>query len=235
MISVPNKCILVDPSGDFPLSLINLVKESTFLDVVIIKDISLFQKVLMKEYISLVLINMPLISQNDLDLIKTIPSKTHIIILSSYSEYAAEMYDFDNVIDFILKPFNTTRLLKAISKVMRLHLMNHPLYNKDFIFLRTGRSIKRFNFQDIDFIVALGSSTKIYHGKHFDIVNDSISVLEEVFPSSIFRRVHKSYIINIKKVTSFDTRTFSIENVVIPIGNVYRKKLGLFSKLIHLT
>jgi DNA-binding LytR/AlgR family response regulator len=90
----------------------------------------------------------------------------------------------------------------------------------------------KFDFEDIDFINAFGIYSKIYIENKSTVVNESIATLEEVLPSKIFRRIHKSYIVNVKKVTGYDHKSVFINDVILPIGFSYKKNVNDFIQFI---
>ena len=134
--------------------------------------------------------------------------------------------------DYILKPIEESRLLKAIGRVMALNNSHKIDEEKGYCFLKVARKATRFDFEMIDYIESIGINSKIYYNDHFQLANESISDIEKVLPPS-FRRVHKSFIVNLNKITSLSMKTIEIENSKIPIGVSYKPKLMNLLKLFY--
>jgi DNA-binding LytR/AlgR family response regulator len=93
------------------------------------------------------------------------------------------------------------------------------------IFVKSRNRLEKLWLKDILWveasdIYALVSTT---NGKH--LLNASLKVVEEKFPSSRFLRVHRSYIINVEKIDAIEEDEVLIGETRIPIGKTYREKL----------
>jgi DNA-binding LytR/AlgR family response regulator len=85
--------------------------------------------------------------------------------------------------------------------------------------------MQKINFENLDYIMAYGIYTKVYFNENYLLVNDNISYLESNLPPNIFIRIHKSYIVNLPKITSIDANHVFIQEKPIPIGLTFRSKL----------
>jgi DNA-binding LytR/AlgR family response regulator len=85
--------------------------------------------------------------------------------------------------------------------------------------------ISRFNYENIDYIEACGVRSKVYNKTEGIFVKNTIASLEQILPKEIFRRVHKSYIINLSKIIGFNHKEFLIDGLQIPIGVSYKPRL----------
>jgi len=150
-----------------------------------------------------------------------------VIITSNTPEYAVECYEIGKAIDYILKPFAYNRLFVAINRA----LGQKPDENIDFIFLKMGRKIQRFELESILYAEAYGVYTKIYCENNKYVINERLLELDKMLPSNMFTRVHKSYIINITKMSSYDKNSFYLGQEKIPIGISFRSKFdGLMGR-----
>ncbi|MVM41644.1 response regulator transcription factor [Spirosoma sp. HMF3257] len=152
-----------------------------------------------------------------------------MIITSAYPDYALESYEIGKAVDYLLKPFTVERL--QISLTRALQWQNQPtVIEKNEIFLKMGRKAQRFVFQSIDYIEAFGIYSKVYADNQMYLVNEGLTLLIDQLPARLFIRVHKSYVININKITSYDRHTIWLGQTKIPIGRSFRPGLeGLLS------
>lgn len=58
------------------------------------------------------------------------------------------------------------------------------------------------------------------------VVKQSISMAEEMLPANLFVRIHRSYIVSLKKVTAYTQNDVEIDGIEIPIGKLYKHQIG---------
>lgn len=186
--------------------------------------------ILATQSIDLIFLDVLLAGQSGLTLLKAGASLPPVIIISAYPEYAAYSYEIGRAADYVIKPFSDERL--QISLARALQRANNPthLVDAEAVFLKTGRRIQRFEYQSIDYAEAFGVYSKVFQGEQMELVNERLIALEKLLPTRLFMRVHKSYIINVNKITSYDRHNLWIGKIKIPIGISYRPRLqGLLS------
>lgn len=186
---------------------------------------------LMKEKIDLMFldINMPEIT--GLEFLTSIPNPPHVIITTAFSEYAIEGYDLD-VIDFLIKPISFERFLKAINRYCnrtrssnaRNVINSSESHEKKYIHIQDGKNIFKLQYEDILYFEGYGEYVKVVNTNKTYLVRDSMTEFENRFSPNYFIRIHKSYIVNIQKITRFNTTHVLINNIELPIGRIYREK-----------
>ena len=161
-------------------------------------------------------INMP--DLNGMDFVKSLAAPPIIVFTTAYSEYAIEGYKVDAV-DYLLKPFGLDEFKRAANKVKKQN------EDDDTIFLKTEHRVIRISISDIRYIEGMSEYLKI----HLDsmqkpiIVLLSMKKLEERLPD-YFMRIHRSYIINLKKIVEVNkNRVIMGEDLYLPIGDLYRE------------
>ncbi len=192
-------------------------------------------------------INMP--DLTGLEMLKTLSNPPIVILTTAYSEYSLEAFDL-GVLDYLLKPIRFDRFLKAVNRVIDLKKSTHtpPVFSAemtekgdkmdktdkkttDFIFIKDGTTNYKINFNDLWYIQAYGNFAKIHTPQQNFVASMTMKQLEEDLPEAVFMRVHKSYIVNIQKVSKIEGATVFIDKTMIPIGAVY--KLALDKKIKH--
>ncbi len=179
------------------------------------------------------LLDLDIVTETEREFFKIGSSSTFPIISFSKDPMdAVQGYSSGILTDFILKPLNRERVVMAINRALSVHISNTGLRVSDHIFLKTGRIFKKFNLNEIIYIEAYGIYSKLYTEAGKFLVNDTISKIEIKLMMQDFIRVHKSYIINTNKITSFGAAYFEVNDKKIPIGVSYKAKLsGLLSML----
>ncbi len=165
-------------------------------------------------------VNMPHLS--GISLSKMIDPKTKIIFTTAYSEYAVESYNVEAV-DYLLKPISLERFSKAISKVLSENITTNDLGLTPLL-IKSGSKIFRINPEDILFLEKDGNYMT-YH-----LMGQKVLARESVAESlgnlpAYFIQVHKSFIVNSKKVETIQKNEISINNQIITIGANYKDKI----------
>jgi len=95
---------------------------------------------------------------------------------------------------------------------------------KPFLELTSNRKLVRIPFENIIYIESLADYVKVHSNLHGEIISkEKISVLEEKLPE-FFIRIHRSFIVNRKKVTGFSNNEVEIGEMVLPIGRSYKQQ-----------
>ncbi|GAB3251591.1 LytTR family DNA-binding domain-containing protein [Larkinella harenae] len=174
-------------------------------------------------------INLP--DQSGLDLIRSFPKVPPVIVTTAHTEYAVESFDMD-VADYLLKPFTFTRFTKAVNRALSIQVDQNSLADDDFVFLKVGHAMQRFDYDAIDYVQAFGTYSKVYSNQKVIVVNETISHLETLLPKQQFLRIHKSYLMNLSKINSYSYRNVFIGSAKIPLGASYREKFEGFLTLL---
>ncbi len=92
-------------------------------------------------------------------------------------------------------------------------------------FIRCDGKYIRINTADILYIRSLKNYVSIVSTTKTYLVLISLQQLEKELPAGQFCRVHRSFIVALHHVSSFDHKTVYIDSAVIPIDPVYKNAL----------
>lgn len=208
-----------------------------------VPDLEIFDKVkspikamdiLQKESIDLLFldIQMPTLSGNSL--LKTLANPPLTIFTTAYSDYATEAFEL-NAIDYLLKPFSFERFLQSVNKAkeqLRFRQENAggsslmvPEQSRDFFAVKVDGKIQKVYFQDILYIEGLKEYVRIVCPNNRFVTLESLKNMEELLPSPDFIRVHKSYIVNKRKVQALEGNQLEIGKTKIPISRSKREEV----------
>jgi DNA-binding LytR/AlgR family response regulator len=167
-------------------------------------------------------IEMPLLKGNDF--LKKLKNPPKVIFTTAYREYALEGYEL-NVIDYLLKPITFDRFFVSIEKFKQLQIPKAPenSTNEDHIFVSSGSKNIKIIFDHILFVESLKDYITIHleNGKSHHL-KQNISAFEKILDSN-FIRIHRSYIIQAKKLTAYSKNEVEINAIEIPIGSSYKE------------
>ena len=164
-----------------------------------------------------------------IEFLKTLRIIPQTILISAHPNYSLEAFEV-GVTDYLQKPFGFERFLKAVSRALEMVQLRSKTHdkndsvNQEFVFLKSGRELLKFNLDDIIYVEALASFTKIYTSiEKYTLISESISELQNKFSENYFIRTHKSYLVAKNKVTGISPKQISLDNIKIPLGLSYRK------------
>ena len=229
------KCIAID---DEPLALqqvASYIQKLPFLELVG-QYSSAFEalQLLEKQPVDLMFVDINMPDLNGLEFVKSLTQKPLLIFTTAYSEYALEGFKVD-ALDYLLKPFSFAEFSKAAGKARtQFELMkNAPEKlesNDEFLFIKSEYKLLRVNLNDIQFIEGMKEYVRIHiTGQKPIMTLLSMKLLDAKLPESKFMRVHRSYIVNLKKVTTVERFTIVFDNKQrIPISDNYKEKFQAF-------
>lgn len=165
-------------------------------------------------------INLPDIS--GLDFIKTVQNPPQIIITTAYPDYALDSFELDTIVDYLVKPFSLERFLKAISKAEKRYQSESNYSNSETIFLNIDKALHKVKIEDILYIESDRNYLTFVTEKQKLSVIDSLKNWTESLSKHQFIQVHKSYLINLKKVDKVIGNLLYIKEEKIPIGRTYK-------------
>jgi DNA-binding LytR/AlgR family response regulator len=169
-------------------------------------------------------IHMPELS--GLQFMKIIGNKSKVILTTAYSDYALQGYEHD-VVDYLLKPFSFDRFMVAVGKAReRLEPKGSQAATEapDHIFVKAEYRILKIDLDTILYIEALRDYIAIHTPGNKILTLESMKKMEIVLPSVQFIRIHKSYIINRKKIEFLDRGKVVINAHYLPVGETYRER-----------
>lgn len=180
-------------------------------------------------------INMPVL--DGIGFLKTLKNPPQIILTTAYKEYAVEAFEL-SVCDYLLKPFSFERFVIAVDKALEkiqsnattVHQLSVASQEND-IFIKADGKIYKLELDDILYAEASGNYTKIVTAQFSIMPSMTFTALEQLLSDKSFIRIHRSFIINKRKITHIEGNRVFINNAEIPIGSNYKdnllKELGL--------
>ncbi len=173
------------------------------------------------------------------DFVRALKNPPKIIFTTAYRKYAIEGFELDAV-DYLLKPISFDRFLKAVSKVMQTPLsetspeeevQNKKTDSNGYISFRSDRKMVKVALNDILYIESIKDYIKVVTTTSTVITKQSISSVEEMLPPEMFTRIHRSYIVALNKIESYNNELVWIAKQELPISRMYRHEVGKTLKL----
>jgi len=172
---------------------------------------------------------------NGMGILRSMVKSPKVILTTAYSEYALESYDF-GVVDYLLKPIKLERFLQAVNKVSTSSITNLKKENKaEELQVKYDGLPVNIPFNSMLYIQSFGNYLKIFTDSRMYLISETLINITTLL-SDNFQRTHKSYIINLDRVTKATRTYLLIENNKIPVSAMYKvivfKKLEVSAKII---
>ena len=153
-----------------------------------------------------------------IELIKAMEDVPLIILVTSHEKYALEAFEND-VIDFVVKPPTKERFHKAVDKALKMHdWLSLDTEDDSYIFIRVDREDVKLVLKDILFVEAMSDYIRIQTSTNKYLVLSTMKAISSKLPTDNFIRTHRSFIVNTKKVSSFDGTDLTVETFKVPVS-----------------
>lgn len=167
-------------------------------------------------------IEMPVIS--GLDYLSTLEHPPMVILTTAYSQYALESYEL-NVVDYLLKPISFARFMKAVNKACDYFSLKTADTKRDFIFLRSDKKLHRVKYSEILYIEAVENYIKVVTDNDVVVTRTPLKNLLSELPEDSFLQIHKSFAVNMERVTCIEGNILSLSGTKISVSRGYKDSL----------
>lgn len=192
--------------------------------------------VLQKHSVDILFLDIHMPDVTGLEFARSLRKAPAIIFTTAYSDYAVESYEIEAV-DYLLKPIAFPRFIQAVNKVYEKKYPAHlsivnPAGNdlflpggKEYIIVKDGSKMYRVQYADLIYMEGQREYVTFYTTKQRITALYTMKKLEEELPKTDFIRIHKSFIVSLKKIEMIDKNTLHIHQKQLPIGGSYKEEL----------
>jgi DNA-binding LytR/AlgR family response regulator len=188
-------------------------------------------KFLNENHVDLIFLDIHMPSFSGLDFIKTLKDPPKIIFTTSDPKFAIQAFEYDFIVDYLLKPIEFPRFEKAVHKAEKLQItqnkissLKRPELKNDF-YVNIDRRLIKIDLSSIYLIEAKGDYINIKTEDKNYVVHSTLKKIEDKLPDSLFLKVHRSYIINVKKIIDIEDNSVLIKKDVVPVSRSNRPEL----------
>jgi two-component system, LytTR family, response regulator len=182
------------------------------------------------KHIDLIFLDIEMPEIDGISFLQMFKSAPSVIFTTAYRNYAVEAFDLD-VIDYLLKPISFDRFVSAINKYFeRTNIsLNDKMKLKretaSYLNVKADRKIYKIEISKIQYIESLKDYVKIVCSNESIVTHDSLLNMETFLNEYGFIRIHRSFLVAIAKIKSFDAESIFLENNQLPISRSYRKSV----------
>ena len=187
-------------------------------------------KILNKQEVDLIFLDIQMPGLTGLQLLQSLSVKPMVILITAYEKYALEGFNLD-VIDYLVKPVPFERFLKACNKAIDFYRLKKNVQAEsqvwpEYFFVNAEYGLVKIVFSDIRLIEGLKDYLKIHLGDTKPlIIRMSLKAIEEKLPPGKFFRIHKSYIISVKHITTIRKNSVFLGELELPLSDLYKEDL----------
>lgn len=181
-------------------------------------------KVINEQPIDLIFLDIHMPHMSGMDFLKTLKNPPLVILTTAYPNFALESYEL-NVHDYLLKPISFERFLKSINRLLGKEQKIIP----DFFFVKADKKMIKINHEDIIYVEGLKDYVIIRLQQNRIVTLQTMKSLEDKLPADKFKRIHRSYIVNMNKIEAITGNVVEVrekgEIKQLPIGKNYKDDL----------
>lgn len=170
-------------------------------------------------------IKMPDIS--GIEFFKSLMTKPEVIFTTAYSEYAIDGFEL-KAMDYLLKPVSFEKFIIACNRVKEYldFKNNKELKSRDYFFINVSHKLHKLFYDDILYLEGYKDYTKVYLSSASSplLILHNLKYFEDLLNKKEFIRIHRSYIVAIRKINTASRKSVAIHNNTLPVSDNYRDK-----------
>ena len=185
-----------------------------------------------REKIDLIFLDIQMPDFTGIQFLKSLQSSPMVIFTTAYEKYALEGFELD-VIDYLLKPYSFDRFMKAVTRAKEYHDLKERAGKAEtspgmapsagYIFVKADYKLVKVDFTEILYIEGLKDYIRICTGGKPVMTLMSLKSIGEKLPAGEFVRVHRSFIVALKKIRFIQRNIIHIGDREIPVSDLYKE------------
>jgi DNA-binding LytR/AlgR family response regulator len=180
---------------------------------------------LQSNVVQLIFLDVEMPGLNGFQMLDQLPYMPKVVMTTSNTEYAFTAFEY-NVTDFLKKPIEYNRFLEALTKVEEALKVAPPAADsKNDIVIKSNGSYVRLTLDDILYVESMGDYVKYVTAEKPYITHSTMRAAEETLGNASFLKIHRSYIVNVKKITTLTENNVIINGTSIPVSKTNKSLL----------
>ena len=156
------------------------------------------------------------------DILKVISKSTAVVMITSNKDFASESYNYDQIVDFLVKPIDFTRFFRGFQKAQAYAAGKDEKDSR--LFIKDGNKLVKVNLEDVWYFKSEANYISVVLKNKKILTLMALKDLETKLPN-FFQRTHRSFIVNLNKIDSIDNNTIEIGKEYLPVSQTYEKEL----------
>ena len=178
--------------------------------------------------VDLIFLDIQLPGITGLNFLRSLAEPPLVILTTAYTEYAVESYEF-NVIDYLLKPIEFSRFLKAVNKIEQAKEIVMPARpvvlptERVYLFFNVGKKKVKVFLDEILYIQSMKEYIRVNTKSKSILTKFKLSQVDELLSENNFLRIHRSFIVAKDKIEAFSATEVELGGKQLPIGRSYKE------------
>ena len=232
METSPLNCLIIEDEPIAAEVMRDYISQVSFLSLQGICTDAIYALAKMQEVpIDVIFLDIHLPKLKGLEFLKSLQHRPQTILTTAYHDYALEAFEED-VVDYLMKPIEFSRFLKAVNRLERPAPATQSLFvppgpePRGYHFFNVNRQMVRVFFDEILYVESLKDYCKIVTGNPPIVTRGQIGELERLLQPERFLRIHRSYLVNLAQVRVFSANDITVGTRVLPVGRSYKEKVA---------
>jgi DNA-binding LytR/AlgR family response regulator len=172
--------------------------------------------------VDVIFLDINLFSINGMDWYMDLQRKIPVVFCTAYDKYAVKAFEI-HALDYLTKPISIPRFANTLERIVQK--LNEGAGEQELV-IKADLNWHKIKYSDILFIKALDDYIKIFiiNTKPL-LIKSTLKDMVLKLPVKQFMRVHRSYIVSIRNISSMDTHKLSVFDHKIPISKSYRNDI----------
>lgn len=227
-------CIIIDDEAAARAIVSQLCSKIPDLDVIEEFDNAIEAiKFLNQQNIDVVFLDIHMPGFSGVDFVQTLKNPPKIVLTTSDTNFAIEAYEYESIVDYLVKPITLDRFQKSVQKLKNISQQspNSPSKNEvgsasgGDLYINIDRRLIKLKLDGILIIEAKGDYIDIKTEKETYHVHTTLKKIKEKLPDKVFMQIHRSFIINFNKIIDIEDNSVLIDKNVVPISRSNRPEL----------
>lgn len=224
------KCLIIDDEPIARKLLQEYIDETDFLELVGVAEHPLKAAGLINSTaVDLIFLDINMPKMSGLDFLRSAPNLPMVIMTTAYGQYALDGFELA-VVDYLVKPFSLERFLKAGMKAFELKQLKegkstNPKPDADHFFVKCEGKIEKVVYDELIYLEAMANYVVLHTVNNKMVVYMTIKGILEKLPADQFVQVHKSYIVNIRKINTIEGNMLHLGSTRITMGLNYTESV----------
>ncbi len=230
------KCIIIDDEEIARVIIEKLISNNKNLNLVASFTNAIEAlKYLNQNSVDLIFLDIHMPNFTGFDLLQTLKDAPKVILITSDTNSAIEAFEYNSIVDYLEKPVTQARLDKAVDKAKLFSNGNNVISklpaavavndSKTELYVNIYKRLVKISYDSINLIEAKGDYILIKTDKENYTVHSTLKHVEEKLPEALFLKVHRSFIINIKKIIDIEDSSVLIGKNVVPVSRSSKPEL----------
>lgn len=227
-------CIIIDDEAAARAIVAQLCTKIPELDLVEEFDNAIdAMKFLNKQNIDVVFLDIHMPGFSGVDFVQTLKNPPKIVLTTSDTDFAIEAFEYEAIVDYLVKPITLERFDKSIQKIKNTSAIRPEISGSDEggsvsgedLYINIDRRLIKLKLSEISVIEAKGDYIDVKTEKETYHVHTTLKKIKQKLPEKTFLQIHRSFIINFNKIIDIEDNSVLIEKNVVPISRSNRPEL----------